>query len=58
MKPIHWEILPARKYYQRENPGHYSMDSVLLRNGHIAHHGPIKECRDTIKRVEQLREVL
>jgi hypothetical protein len=41
----HVEILPARKYYQRENPGHYSSGSVVLINGSCEFHGKTRDAK-------------
>ena len=49
----HVEILPARKYYQKENPGHYSKGSVILINGRCEFHGTTKEARSFFKMLTQ-----
>jgi len=47
----HCELVKAKDYYQRENPGHYSKGSVVLVNGHCEFHGTTKEAKEYYKRL-------
>ena len=54
----HVEMLPARKYYRRENPGHYSKGSVVLINGRCEFHGTTKEAKEFYRKVSGLNSLM